>query len=77
MSNDGTGEKKKQCPFSGEWCLGDACALSEPMVRIVNGVKVQQSMCSFRAMNTLLSEINIRLQRGQQGKKPGIYLPSN
>lgn len=68
MANDNgnEGEKVKKCPFLGDWCLGEACAIRAKVVRNVGGLQQQASMCPVDAVLAILSEINAKTASPQQ-----------
>ena len=78
MSNNGKdkeGQVKKRCPFMGEWCVGEACAIHSYLMRNTPGGVQKIPVCGFEAMVIMLSEINQKTERSSQPDKPHIVLP--
>jgi len=68
-------ERKKKCPFLGEWCIGQNCALYAEVVKNVNGLMMKSGMCGFVSLGVLLSEINQKTQPPQPPRQQ-IQLPN-
>ncbi len=68
MSNNNGQEetRRKKCPFLGEWCIKDACAIYVEMTQHMGGMQRKMGMCSFSATNMILSELNNKTQLPQQ-----------
>ena len=63
MNGNGEKEEKvRQCPFSGEYCIKERCALYVEMRKAVGGMVQAFGMCSFAAMVQMTSEINNKTQ---------------
>ena len=50
--------KRKWCPFSQEWCRGEACALWETIENRTQVGVQRVGVCSFIATNMVLSGIS-------------------
>lgn len=73
--NGDKGEVKvRQCPFMGEYCIKERCALYIEMKKVSGGLVQSFGMCSFNAMVQMMSEVNNKTQVLQQQKiqVPGI-----
>ena len=75
MAN-GNGEvkKTKKCPFLGEWCIKEQCAIYTSMTKRMGGMQQTVGGCAYIAMITLLSEINAKTVEPQSNIKK-IVLP--
>ena len=71
----GNEERKQKCPFLGEWCIGDACALHAYLFRNTTTGTQKVGVCGFEAMLTMLSEMNQREAQGKKAQVPKIQLP--
>ena len=58
--------RTKRCPFLGEWCIEEACALSCQLFTNVGGVRRAVSACAFNALVAMISELNAKTQAPQQ-----------
>ena len=60
--HEGQEKRLKKCPFIKEYCIEGRCALYAEMTRNVGGLQQKFGLCSFNAMVTILSEMNMKTQ---------------
>ena len=69
-NNDGQkqeGETKvRWCPILKEYCIGERCAMSVELTRIVGGLQKKFRVCVYSAMVIMLTEINQKTQPPMQ-----------
>jgi len=58
--------KRKKCPFLGECCLEEDCAIRARVYPTAGGVMQQTTMCPVEALLTILSELNMKIPAPQQ-----------
>ena len=76
MATENEPKVEKHCPFLNDICIGEKCAMSSQLLRMVNGVPKPFGACAFNSMVLMLSELNAKAQMAQE-QKQGLQLPKD
>ncbi len=74
MAEKTEGKILKRCPFLGQWCKVEECAIAVEVSRVILGVPKVAQICPFQAMVIMLGEINQKTAMPQQ-KIQRLQLP--
>ena len=64
---EGNGQKDskvKWCPFLNEYCIAERCGLWTELVQNAGGLQRKVGMCILHALGAILSDIDVKTQKG-------------